>query len=219
MELCLSEKFGRIVACEVCCYCWPDGLRFRPPGPPMAMRLGRPEVPAGFTHFDYVNPEAPKGGELRLVSNLRVFHLRQVQPVHHQGLGAGLPLRLLFDTCWPAPWTRPPPATACWPKTWRSRPTASAPPSACARKARFHNGDPVLAADVKHSFDTLIGPYTAPAYKTLLEEVAGSTCWTSARCASASSAEPRTAADVGGLPIFSRKWGVVNGKAKPSTRS
>ena len=28
-------------------------------------------------------------------------------------------------------------------------------------------GDPVLAADVKHSFDTLMGPYTSPAYKTV----------------------------------------------------
>ncbi len=41
------------------------------------------------------------------------------------------------------------------------------------REARFHNGDPVLAADVKHSFDTLMGPHTSPAYKTILEDVAG----------------------------------------------
>lgn len=30
----------------------------------------------------------------------------------------------------------------------------------------------MLAADVKHSFDTLVGPHTSPAYKTLLEDVA-----------------------------------------------
>jgi microcin C transport system substrate-binding protein len=45
------------------------------------------------------------------------------------------------------------PAMACWPgrgggpdglsATFRLRP-----------QARFHNGDPVLAADVKHSYDT-----------------------------------------------------------------
>ena len=28
--------------------------------------LGAPKYPANFTHFDYVNPDAPKGGELRL---------------------------------------------------------------------------------------------------------------------------------------------------------
>ncbi|HQQ70989.1 MAG TPA: ABC transporter substrate-binding protein, partial [Alicycliphilus sp.] len=32
---------------------------------------GDPALPAGFTHLPYVNPDAPKGGELRLVSNLR----------------------------------------------------------------------------------------------------------------------------------------------------
>ena len=28
---------------------------------------GDVKYPAGFTHFDYVNPDAPKGGEMRLV--------------------------------------------------------------------------------------------------------------------------------------------------------
>ena len=27
---------------------------------------GEPKYPAGFAHFDYVNPEAPKGGAIRL---------------------------------------------------------------------------------------------------------------------------------------------------------
>ena len=27
-----------------------------------------PKYPAGFTHFDYLNPEAPKGGELYLAN-------------------------------------------------------------------------------------------------------------------------------------------------------
>ena len=26
--------------------------------------LGKPELPANFSHFPYVNPDAPKGGEL-----------------------------------------------------------------------------------------------------------------------------------------------------------
>ena len=37
-------------------------------GPPMRYaQLGDLKYPPGFTHFDYVNPEAPKGGEIRLV--------------------------------------------------------------------------------------------------------------------------------------------------------
>jgi microcin C transport system substrate-binding protein len=30
--------------------------------------LGRPALPAGFAHFPYVNPDAPKGGEVRLAA-------------------------------------------------------------------------------------------------------------------------------------------------------
>src|SRR5256885_11222609 len=33
---------------------------------------GEPRYAEGFSHFDYVNAKAPKGGELRLVSNLRI---------------------------------------------------------------------------------------------------------------------------------------------------
>ena len=29
----------------------------------------------GFTHFDYVNPDAPKGGELRMVAGSRISTL------------------------------------------------------------------------------------------------------------------------------------------------
>jgi microcin C transport system substrate-binding protein len=29
------------------------------------------KYPAGFSHFDYVNADAPKGGEIRLVGNSR----------------------------------------------------------------------------------------------------------------------------------------------------
>ena len=54
-------------------------------------------------------------------------------------------------------------------------------------KARFYNGDPVTAADVKYSFDSLSGKYAAPSYQTALAGVAARAwCSTSARCASTS---------------------------------
>jgi microcin C transport system substrate-binding protein len=83
-------------------------------------------------------------------------------------------------------------------------------------QARFHNGDPVLAADVKHSYDTLMGPFTSPGYKNLLEDVAGIDVLDERsvryRFKKPNRELPNT---VGGLPVFSRKWGVENGKAKP----
>src|SRR5690242_488472 len=40
-------------------------LRAEPARPAVAMH-GEPKYPAGFAQFDYVNPEAPKGGALKL---------------------------------------------------------------------------------------------------------------------------------------------------------
>ena len=67
---------------------------------------------------------------------------------------------------------------------------------------------PVLAADVKHSYDTLMGPHTSPAYKTLLADVAGLDVLDERtvryRFKKPNRELPLT---VGGLPVFSRQWG------------
>ncbi len=75
-------------------------------------------------------------------------------------------------------------------------------------QARFHNGDAVRARDVQHSFDTLIGPHTSPAYKTLLVDVAGVDVLDERtvrfRFRQPNRELPLT---VGGLPVFSHQWG------------
>ena len=83
-------------------------------------------------------------------------------------------------------------------------------------QARFHNGDPVLALDVKHSFDTLNGPFASPGYRSLLEQVAAADVLGERtvrfRFKQPNRELPLT---VGGLPIFSHRWGEEGGKAKP----
>lgn len=51
------------------------------------------KYPPGFTAFDYVNPDAPKGGELRLVSNQRYSTFDKYNPFTIEGR-AGLSRRL-----------------------------------------------------------------------------------------------------------------------------
>ena len=48
--------------------------------------IGEPKYPAGFTHFDWVNPDAPKGGSH---ARLRRGLVRQPQPVHGEGRPGG----------------------------------------------------------------------------------------------------------------------------------
>ena len=46
---------------------------------------GAPALAADFAHFPYVNPQAPKGGELRLVSNLRTSTFDKYNPFTIRG--------------------------------------------------------------------------------------------------------------------------------------
>jgi microcin C transport system substrate-binding protein len=75
-------------------------------------------------------------------------------------------------------------------------------------EARFHNGKQVAAQDVKYSYDTLVGPYTSPGYKTMLIDVAGVDVVDERtvrfRFKVPNRELPLT---VGGLPVFSRDWG------------
>src|SRR5690606_25743988 len=82
-------------------------------------------------------------------------------------------------------------------------------------RARFSNGDPVLASDVVYSFETLIGDKASPRFRSFF-----------AKIAKASIVDNRTvrfdfkevnrelAFVVGALPVFSRKWG-LNDKGAP----
>lgn len=174
------------------------------------------KYPPGFAHFAYVNPQAPKGGELRLVSNLRVSTFDKYNPFTIKGNAPAYLSGFLFDSLLSGALDEtgsgygllaedvevPPDGLSA---TFRLRP-----------QARFHNGDPVLAADVKHTYDTLMGPHTSPAYKTVLADVDGVDVLDARtvrfRFKRLNRELPLT---VGGLPVFSRKWGMENGKAKP----
>ena len=174
------------------------------------------KYPAGFAHFDYANPAAPKGGEIRLVSNSRTSTFDKYNPFTIKGSAPAYLANLMFDSL----------LTGALDETGSgygllASDVAVAPDGLSATfklrpEARFHNGDPVLAADVKHSYDTLVGPFTSPAYKTLLDDVAGIDVLDDRnvryRFKKPNRELPLT---VGGLPVFSRQWGIENGKAKP----
>ena len=56
------------------------------------------KYPAGFASFDYVNPAAPKGGELRLVSNLRSSTFDKYNPFTIKGSAPAYLSDLMFDS-------------------------------------------------------------------------------------------------------------------------
>jgi microcin C transport system substrate-binding protein len=174
---------------------------------------GEPKLPAGFTHFPYVNPDAPKGGELRLVSNLRVSTFDKYNPFTIRGNAPAYLSELMFDTLLSASLDEPATGYGLLAEDVAVAPDGLSATFRLRRAARFHDGTPVLAQDVKHSFDTLVGPYTSPAYKTLMFEVAGVDVLDERtvrfRFKQPNRELPLTVGTL--LPVFSRDWG----KGKP----
>ncbi|MBU3648034.1 MAG: ABC transporter substrate-binding protein, partial [Limnohabitans sp.] len=82
--------------------------------------------------------------------------------------------------------------------------------------ARFHNGDPVLADDVKHAFEQLTSKQAAPQFRTMFSEVSGVTV-VDARTVrfDFKRVNPELPLIVGGMPVFSRQWGMEEGRLKP----
>ena len=169
---------------------------------------GELKYPPGFTHFDYVNPQAPKGGEMRLVSNLRTSTFDKYNPFTIKGNAPAYLSGLVFDTLLTGSLDETAAGYGLLAEDVAVAPDGLSATFRLRPQAQFHNGAPVLAKDVKHSYDTLMGPHTSPAYKTALEDVAGLDVLDERtvryRFKKPNRELPLT---VGGLPVFSHQWG------------
>ncbi|MGB4061938.1 MAG: extracellular solute-binding protein [Burkholderiaceae bacterium] len=169
---------------------------------------GELKYPPGFTHFDYVNPQAPKGGEMRLVSNLRTSTFDKYNPFTIKGNAPAYLSGLVFDTLLTGSLDETAAGYGLLAEDVAVAPDGLSATFRLRPQAQFHNGAPVLSKDVKHSYDTLMGPHTSPAYKTALEDVAGLDVLDERtvryRFKKPNRELPLT---VGGLPVFSHQWG------------
>ena len=172
--------------------------------------------PADFAHFSYVNPAAPKGGELRLVSNQRASNFDKYNPFTIRGSAPAYLSSLVFDSLLTGSLDETASGYCLLAQDVQVAPDGLSAVFRLRPEARFQNGDPVLARDVQFSFDTLNGPLVAPGYHTLLQNVAGievlGPLTVRYRFRKPDRELPLT---VGGLPVFSHRWGEVGGVAKP----
>ena len=179
-------------------------------------QFGDIKYPPGFSHFDYVNPAAPKGGEIRMVPPTRPTNFDKFNPFTLRGTspyGLGL---LVIESLLTGNAEEP---TTAYGLLADDVAVASDKLSATFHlndKARFHNGAPVLAADVLHSYTQLTSKLAAPQYRTIYAEVKGVTV-ISERVVRFDFLipNPELPLVVGGMPVFSRDWGKVNGQARP----
>ena len=178
--------------------------------------FGEPKHPAGFAHFDYVNPDAPKGGTIYLRNPDRRSSFDKFNPFTTRGnapAGVGIfmfeplavpgsdELQTMYGLLAEAILVAPDKSSI----SFRLNP-----------KARFSNGDAVTAKDVQYSFESMSGPYAAPGLRAALAGVERIVV-----------IDPRTVRfdlrertndmlfTVGGLAVFSHKWGLgPDGKPK-----
>jgi microcin C transport system substrate-binding protein len=179
-------------------------------------QFGDIKYPAGFTHFDYVNPAALKGGEIRMVPPTRPTNFDKFNPFTLRGTapyGLGI---LVIESLLTGNSEEP---TTAYGLLADDVTVAADKLSATFHlndKARFHNGAPVLAADVLHSWTQLTSKLAAPQYRTIYAEVKGVTVM-SERVVRFDflTPNPELPLVVGGMSVFSREWGKVNGQAQP----
>ena len=121
----------------------------------------------GFTHFDYVNPDAPKGGTMRYnaIGTFDTLNPFVISGVAASGIG------MTFDTLAAASEDEPASEYGLVAKSIEVAPDRRSVLYALHAKARFHDGTRITPEDVIWTFETL-RKSGLPAYRTYYAGVA-----------------------------------------------
>jgi microcin C transport system substrate-binding protein len=169
---------------------------------------GAPKYGPDFKHFDYVNPDAPKGGTLRLKNPDRRTSFDKYNPWTTRGNAPAGVLIWMVEGL--AHMVQDEPQTM-YGLLAEAINVASDFGSAMFRiraEARFNNGDPVLAEDVKHSFVMLSSKGAGPNVQTAVATIERVEVLDARTVRFVFKEKSREAAFTAGtMPVFSRKWG------------
>lgn len=128
-----------------------------------------PKYPPDFTHFDYVNPEAPRGGRLNL-HGWGTFD--KINPFTLKGIAISGVESLMFETLAEASDDEPSTMYGLLAEDIDFAADRMSITFRLDSRARFSDGSPVLAADVRYSFDTLTGKHAHPRFRQYFNDVA-----------------------------------------------
>lgn len=171
-------------------------------------QFGDIKYPPGFTHFDYVNPAAPKGGEIRMVPPTRPTNFDKFNPFTLRGTAPYGIGTLMIESLLTGNAEEPTTAYGLLADDVEVSPDRLSATFRLHPRARFQDGSPVLAADVLHSFTQLTGKLAAPQYRSIYAEVKAVKVLAE-RVVRFDFAVPNPELPlvVGGMPVFSRAWG------------
>ncbi len=175
-------------------------------------QFGDIQYPPGFKNFSYVNPVAPKGGDISLVAPTRASSFDKYNPFTLKGTAPPGISALMFETLLTGNAEEPTTAYGLLAEDVTVAPDKLSATFRLHPEARFHNGDPVLATDVKQAFERLTSKEAAPQFRTYFSEVKGVTVLADREIRfDFKRANAELPLIVGGMPVFSHKWGA--GKA------
>jgi len=170
-------------------------------------QYGKPKYADGFAHFDYVNPNAPRGGTLTLPNPGQRTSFDKFNPFTLRGVTAP-GVELMFESLAEGSADEVSSIYGLLAEDIAVAPDHQSVTFRIRPEAKFSDGTPVLAADVKHSFDVLMSGKAHPRYKTTFADITEAVVLSERSVRfnfKNNNAELPILA--GTLPIFSRNWG------------
>ena len=111
--------------------------------------IGAPKYPADFKHFDYVNPDAPKGGLVRMAD---IGSFDSLNPILYKGEAAA-GLGLIYETLMQDSLEEPSTSYGLIAEWASYTPDFSSVTFKLRDEARWHDGKPITTEDVVYSLD------------------------------------------------------------------
>jgi microcin C transport system substrate-binding protein len=171
-------------------------------------QYGEPKYPAGFKHFEYVNPDAPRDGALVLANPNRLTSFDKFNPFTLRGNPAP-GLGLMFESLTTGSSDEVASAYCLLADDIDVAPDGFSTTFHINPEARFSNGDAVTAEDVKFSFDTLKSPQALPQFSVYFGQIAQAVVVDRLTIRFEYKVATREMPLLaGGIPVFSRKWGM-----------
>lgn len=167
-----------------------------------------PKYAKDYHHFEYVNPDAPKGGLLRLGNPDRRTSIDKLNPFTIKGVAPAALDMFMFESLCSFSMDEPQAMYGLLAEAMLVAPDLSSISFRLNPLARFNNGDPVTAEDVADSFKRLKGKLVSPTYSTPLAGVDRAVVVDASTVRfDLKERTVDTLFALGYMRVFSRKWG------------
>ena len=165
-----------------------------------------PRYPATFAHFDYVNPDAPKGGSMRR-SAQEIGQFDHIMPYLDKGTGVAQVNGLLYSPLAVRSLDEPYTVYGLIAEKMERAADGMSLRFYLNPKARFSDGSPITAQDVRYTYDLLMTQGSL-SYRTEFQDVKGVEVESATQIRfDFKSSESRTLPlDLASLPVFPEHW-------------